>query len=117
MTIILRRILPFSMLITTGSGVRAAQTDSSSSSFRITDLRTEDVLLPPRHRGGCAAVLVAIQSGNRLIGDDSLPPEKQYTKLNMRTFFGKHLFAKGSPLRPSGLLEPVTIQALDAPRT
>ena len=44
---------------------------------------------------------------NRLIGDDSLPPEKQYTKFNMRNYYGKHLFAKGSPLRPSGLLGPV----------
>ena len=46
---------------------------------------------------------------NRLIGDDSLPPEKQYTKFNMRKYYGKHLFARGSPLRPSGLIGPVKL--------
>lgn len=46
---------------------------------------------------------------NRLTGDDSLPPEKQFTKFNMRNFFGRHLFAKGSTLRPSGLIGPVKL--------
>ena len=46
---------------------------------------------------------------NRLIGDDALPPEKQYTKFNMRKYFGKHLFPKGSTLRPSGLIGPVKL--------
>ena len=46
---------------------------------------------------------------NRLIGDDSLPPEKQYTKFNMRNYYGKHLFPKNSPLRPSGLIGPVKL--------
>lgn len=50
---------------------------------------------------------------NRLIGDDSLPPEKQYTKFNMRNYYGKHLFAKDSPLRPSGLLGPVCLMTFE----
>jgi hypothetical protein len=46
---------------------------------------------------------------NRLIGDDALTPEKQYTKFNMRNYFGKHLCPKGSTLRPSGLIGPVRL--------
>lgn len=41
---------------------------------------------------------------NRLIGDARLPAEAQRTRTNIRTF------KKTSPLRPSGLLGPVTIQ-------
>jgi hypothetical protein len=52
---------------------------------------------------------------NRLIGDDSLLPEKQFTKFNMRNYFGKHLFAKGSTLRPSGLLGPVRFMTAEFP--
>lgn len=44
----------------------------------------------------------------RLIGDDSLPPEKQYTKFIMRSY-GRHLFVKVSPLLPSGLNGPVNL--------
>jgi len=46
---------------------------------------------------------------NRLIGDDALPPEKQYTKFNMRNYYGKRIFTKGSELRPSGLIGPVKL--------
>ncbi len=50
---------------------------------------------------------------NRLIGDDSLPLEKQYTKFNMRNYFGNHLFPKDSPLRPSGLIGPVRLTVVE----
>jgi hypothetical protein len=40
---------------------------------------------------------------NRLIGDSSLPPEKQFTKTNMRNY------TPNSPLLPSGLLGPVRL--------
>jgi len=42
---------------------------------------------------------------NRLIGDAALPPEKRYTVTNVKKF------KKDSPLMPSGLLGPVTLQA------
>lgn len=67
-----------------------------------------DVLEP---RGNQLELKIVNLWPNRLIGDDALPPEKQYTKFNMRNYYGKHLFAKDSPLRPSGLLGPVTIVA------
>jgi len=41
---------------------------------------------------------------NRLIGDASLPQEKKFTKSNTRRF------TKTSPLLPSGLLGPVTLE-------
>lgn len=46
---------------------------------------------------------------NRLIGDDSLLPGKQFTKFNMRNYFGRRLFPAGSALRPSGLIGPVKL--------
>jgi hypothetical protein len=42
---------------------------------------------------------------NRLIGDQSLPPEKRLTRTNITKF------KADSPLLPSGLLGPVTIEA------
>ena len=49
---------------------------------------------------------------NRLIGDAALPPEKRFT----RTHVSK--FTKDTPLLPSGLLGPVTLQVADvAPAT
>ena len=41
---------------------------------------------------------------NRLIGDSTLPPEKQFTETNIRKF------TKATPLLPSGLLGPVILQ-------
>ncbi len=41
---------------------------------------------------------------NRLIGDESLPVEKRFTLTNM------HKFSSKTPLYPSGLLGPVTLQ-------
>ncbi|MBM3890629.1 MAG: glycosyl hydrolase, partial [Verrucomicrobia bacterium] len=41
---------------------------------------------------------------NRIIGDDSLPPEKRFTKTNVRKL------TKETPLMPSGLFGPVTLQ-------
>ena len=41
---------------------------------------------------------------NRLIGDASLPPEKRFTETNIRKF------VVTTPLWPSGLLGPVTVQ-------
>ncbi|HEY3322856.1 MAG TPA: glycosyl hydrolase [Planctomycetota bacterium] len=41
---------------------------------------------------------------NRLIGDAGLPPEKRLTETNIRKF------TKATPLFPSGLLGPVTLQ-------
>jgi hypothetical protein len=41
---------------------------------------------------------------NRLIGDAGLPPEKRFTKTNVRTY------QAGSPLLPSGLLGPVKLE-------
>lgn len=41
---------------------------------------------------------------NRLIGDQSLPPARRYTHTNVIKF------TKDDPLRPSGLLGPVTIE-------
>jgi len=40
---------------------------------------------------------------NRIIGDDSLPPEKRFTKTNIRKL------TKDTPLMPSGLFGPVTL--------
>ena len=42
---------------------------------------------------------------NRLIGDADLPPQKRFTETNI------HKFTKATPLWPSGLLGPVTLQA------
>ena len=44
---------------------------------------------------------------NRLIGDAELAPDKRLTETNIRKF------TKATPLFPSGLLGPVTIQAVD----
>ncbi|MGD1101997.1 MAG: glycosylhydrolase-like jelly roll fold domain-containing protein [Terriglobia bacterium] len=41
---------------------------------------------------------------NRLVGDDLLPPERRFTKTNVRKF------TKDFPLYPSGLLGPVTLE-------
>lgn len=41
---------------------------------------------------------------NRLVGDAGLPPAKQFTKTNVRTY------QAGSPLLPSGLLGPVKLE-------
>ncbi len=41
---------------------------------------------------------------NRLIGDDLLPVEKRYTQTNI------HKFSKATPLYPSGLIGPVTVE-------
>ena len=41
---------------------------------------------------------------NRLIGDESLPPEKRLTETNM------HKFSAATPLYPSGLVGPVTLE-------
>ncbi|MBI5820917.1 MAG: discoidin domain-containing protein [Verrucomicrobia bacterium] len=40
---------------------------------------------------------------NRIIGDESLPPEKRFTKTNIRKL------TKDTPLMPSGLFGPVTL--------
>ena len=45
---------------------------------------------------------------NRLIGDAALPPEKRLTVTNVKRF------SEDSPLLPSGLLGPVTLQAAQA---
>jgi hypothetical protein len=47
---------------------------------------------------------------NRLIGDESLPPEKRLTRTNVTKF------KAGSPLIPSGLLGPVTLEAWEVMR-
>ena len=41
---------------------------------------------------------------NRLIGDDSLPPEKRFTETNVRKF------KSATPLYPSGLIGPVRLE-------
>ena len=46
---------------------------------------------------------------NRLVGDDLLPPEKRFTKTNVRKF------TKDFPLYPSGLLGPVTLELVVMP--
>ncbi len=42
---------------------------------------------------------------NRLIADESLPPGKRLTETNM------HKFGAATPLYPSGLLGPVTLES------
>ena len=44
---------------------------------------------------------------NRIIGDASLPPEKRFTKTNIRKL------TKDTPLMPSGLFGPVTLRATE----
>jgi hypothetical protein len=44
---------------------------------------------------------------NRIIGDASLPPEKRFTKTNIRKL------TKETPLMPSGLFGPVTLQVAE----
>ena len=46
---------------------------------------------------------------NRIIGDASLPPEKRFTKTNIRKL------TKDTPLMESGLLGPVRVLAAEAP--
>ena len=41
---------------------------------------------------------------NRLIGDEGLPPEKRFTQTNL------HKFSAATPLYPSGLVGPVTLE-------
>jgi len=68
----------------------------------------------------CADITRAVRSGendleitvvnlwpNRLIGDAALPAEKRFTETNIRKFVAT------TPLLPSGLLGPVTLQAAD----
>ena len=43
---------------------------------------------------------------NRIVGDQSLPVEQRFTRTNIRKL------TKDTPLLPSGLLGPVTVQAL-----
>ena len=43
---------------------------------------------------------------NRIIGDDGLPPEKRFTETNM------HKFSASTPLYPSGLIGPVTLEKI-----
>ncbi len=45
---------------------------------------------------------------NRIIGDDALPPAKRFTKTNIRKL------TQDTPLMPSGLFGPVTLQTSDA---
>lgn len=45
---------------------------------------------------------------NRLIGDSFLPPGQQFTKTNM------HYYTQASPLLPSGLLGPLTLEIVAA---
>lgn len=45
---------------------------------------------------------------NRIIGDETLPPEKRYTRTNVK-------YHKDDSLSSSGLLGPVTLQAADRP--
>jgi hypothetical protein len=45
---------------------------------------------------------------NRIIGDDSLPPEQRLTKTNIRKL------TKDTALMPSGLLGPVTLQTTES---
>jgi hypothetical protein len=47
---------------------------------------------------------------NRLIGDQRLPPEKRFTRTNIAKF------TADSPLLPSGLLGPVTVEAAQVAR-
>jgi hypothetical protein len=47
---------------------------------------------------------------NRLIGDAALPKEKRLTRTNVE-------FDKNTPLLESGLLGPVTLQAVNAKQT
>ena len=49
---------------------------------------------------------------NRLIGDESLPPEKRTTI----TIGKEKWFKPGTPLEPSGLLGPVSLQAVESVR-
>lgn len=42
---------------------------------------------------------------NRMVGDASLPPERQFTRSNI------HFYSQNSPLQPAGLLGPVTLLA------
>jgi hypothetical protein len=58
-----------------------------------------------RGRGNELEIDVVNLWPNRLIGDAGLPPEKQLTKTNVRTF------KAGAPLLPSGLLGPVKLEA------
>ena len=48
---------------------------------------------------------------NRLVGDASLPSESRLTTSN-----ASHLFNSDMPLLPSGLLGPVTLETINAPR-
>jgi hypothetical protein len=47
---------------------------------------------------------------NRLIGDEALPKELRLTETNMRKF------GSASPLLPSGLLGPVSLLTVEAPK-
>ena len=51
-------------------------------------------------------VAVANLWPNRLIGDQTLPPEKRLTRTNIAKF------RADSPLLPSGLLGPVVVEAV-----
>jgi hypothetical protein len=58
-----------------------------------------------RERGNVVEVTVANLWINRLIGDAGLPQEKRLTQTT------RNPYKPDSPLQPSGLLGPVTLQA------
>ncbi|MCX6623685.1 MAG: hypothetical protein NTY38_21975 [Acidobacteria bacterium] len=64
-----------------------------------------DVSKSLKAKGNRLEVKVVNLWPNRLIGDESLPREKRFTKTNM------FKFTATSPLKPSGLLGPVRIVA------
>ena len=52
---------------------------------------------------------------NRLIGDAALPPEKRYAKTTVNKFAKPPKDGRRRQLLPSGLLGPVTLQAVKEP--
>jgi hypothetical protein len=63
-----------------------------------------DVTRAVRAGGNDLEVTVVNLWPNRLIGDESLPPEQRFTETNM------HKFSAATPLYPSGLDGPVTLE-------
>ena len=63
-------------------------------------MEVTDVLKPS---GNTLEVEIVNFWPNRIIGDASLPPEKRFTKTNIRKL------TKDTPLTPSGLFGPVRI--------
>jgi len=64
-----------------------------------------DITAAAKARGNVLEVEVVNFWPNRIIGDHSLPPDKRFTKTNIRKL------TKDTPLMPAGLLGPVTLQA------